>query len=156
MSFRLFELAKFPKDMPNDHANGHREIEEAAAMKHLKKLRGPVTIGILATVLFLASPAMTEESSIVCNRTVKVQVVALDQPWMWNRLGAAQPGGMIYALYGDVVKMTGMEANYLIPIICRLTSVRRRLRNWPATYDCATISELVRWSCEPTRGTALR
>jgi hypothetical protein len=104
VSFRLFELAKFPKDMPNDHANGHREIEEAAAMKHLKKLRGPVTIGILATVLFLASPAMTEESSIVCNRTVKVQVVALDQPWMWNRLGAAQPGGMIYALYGDVVK----------------------------------------------------
>ena len=72
-------------------------------MKHLKKLRGPVTIGIVATVLFLATPAMTEESSVVCNRTVKVQVVALDQPWMWNRLGAAQPGGMIYALYGDVV-----------------------------------------------------
>ena len=72
-------------------------------MKHLKKLRGAVTIGIVATVLFLASPAMTEESSVVCNRTVKVQVVALDQPWMWNRLGAAQPGGMIYALYGDVV-----------------------------------------------------
>src|SRR5208282_1792486 len=89
--------------MPNDHANGHREIEEAAAMKHLKKLRGAVTIGIVATVLFLASPAMTEESSVVCNRTVKVQVVAVDQPWMWNRLGAAQPGGMIYALYGDVV-----------------------------------------------------
>ena len=38
----------------------------------------------------------------ICNRTIKVQVVALDQPWMWNRLGASQPGGMIYALARDV------------------------------------------------------
>ena len=51
----------------------------------------------------LREAAMTEESTVVCNRTVKVQVVALDQPWMWNRLGAAQPGGMIYALYGGSV-----------------------------------------------------
>src|ERR1700722_13133305 len=78
-------------------------------MKHLKKLRGPRTIGIVATVLFLASPAMTEEPSFVCKRTVKAQVVALDQPWMWNRLGAAQPGGMIYALYGDIVRLDGSE-----------------------------------------------
>jgi len=78
-------------------------------MKHLKKFRGLGSIVMIGTVLFLASPAMTEESSFVCNRTVKAQVVALDQPWMWNRLGAAQPGGMIYALYGDIVKWDGGE-----------------------------------------------
>jgi hypothetical protein len=45
-----------------------------------------------------------------CNRTIKVQVVALDQPWMWNRLGASQPGGMIYALARDVVKSADNKA----------------------------------------------
>jgi hypothetical protein len=54
-----------------------------------------------------ASPAVTQESPPICNRKIKVQVVALDQPWMWNRLGAAQPGGMIYALARDVVKADG-------------------------------------------------
>jgi hypothetical protein len=54
-----------------------------------------------------ASPAVTQDSPALCNRTIKVQVVALDQPWMWNRLGAAQPGGMIYALARDVVGKDG-------------------------------------------------
>ena len=36
-------------------------------------------------------------------RTVKAHVVALDQPYMWNRLGASQPNAMIYALARDVV-----------------------------------------------------
>lgn len=49
-----------------------------------------------------ASPASAKYSPPICNRTIKVQVVALDQPWMWNRLGASQPGGMIYALARDV------------------------------------------------------
>ena len=34
---------------------------------------------------------------------VKAQVVALDQPFMWNRLGTAMPSGMMYALRSDVV-----------------------------------------------------
>ncbi len=50
-----------------------------------------------------ALAAVTQDSPRICNRTIKVQVVALDQPWMWNRLGAAQPGGMIYALARDIV-----------------------------------------------------
>jgi hypothetical protein len=49
-------------------------------------------------------PAPAKNSPPTCNRTIRVQVVALDQPWMWNRLGASQPGGMIYALARDVVK----------------------------------------------------
>jgi hypothetical protein len=37
------------------------------------------------------------------DRTIKAHVVALDQPFMWNRLGASQPSAMIYALAQDVV-----------------------------------------------------
>ena len=36
-------------------------------------------------------------------RVVVAKVVALDQPWMWNRLGASQPQGMMFALECDVV-----------------------------------------------------
>ena len=78
-------------------------------MKHLKKLSKPCAIGVLALIGSFGSVATAEESSFACNRTVNAQVIALDQPWMWNRLGAAQPGGMIYALYGDVVKLDGSE-----------------------------------------------
>ena len=36
-------------------------------------------------------------------RTITAHVVALDQPFMWNRLGASQPNGMVYALARDIV-----------------------------------------------------
>ncbi|MDP1557118.1 MAG: hypothetical protein Q8L84_16795, partial [Hyphomonas sp.] len=39
----------------------------------------------------------------VCSRTVKADVVALDQPLMFNRMGAQNVNGMIYALRSDVV-----------------------------------------------------
>ena len=35
--------------------------------------------------------------------TVYAEVVALDQPWWFNRLGASQPSGMMFALLRDVV-----------------------------------------------------
>jgi hypothetical protein len=47
----------------------------------------------------VAAPAPTP----VCNRTIKADVVALDQAIMFNRLGAMNPNGMIYALKQDVV-----------------------------------------------------
>jgi hypothetical protein len=42
-----------------------------------------------------------------CERTVRARVVALDQPFFFNRLGAHQPGGMVYALERDVVATGG-------------------------------------------------
>src|SRR5438270_11837057 len=38
-----------------------------------------------------------------CNRTIRADVVARDQPYSLTRLGASQPGGMIFALRDDVV-----------------------------------------------------
>ncbi|MFP3939608.1 MAG: copper oxidase [Thermoanaerobaculia bacterium] len=53
---------------------------------------------LLATgVLLIASPAQA-----TCNRQIKADVVALDQVYFWNRYGAVQPHGMIYALKRDV------------------------------------------------------
>ncbi|MEN3371005.1 MAG: manganese oxidase [Verrucomicrobiota bacterium] len=78
-------------------------------MRYRNILRSYGAIVLLAFAL--GPPAWAKESPIICNRTIKVQVVALDQPWMWNRLGAAQPGGMIYALARDVV--TNMDGSPL-------------------------------------------
>src|ERR1041385_4779106 len=47
----------------------------------------------------LALPSPTP----VCERSIKADVVALDQVIMFNRLGAVNPNGMIYALKKDVV-----------------------------------------------------
>ena len=41
-----------------------------------------------------------------CNRTITADVVALDQPFYYNRLGAIQANGMIYALRRNVVEKT--------------------------------------------------
>ena len=41
-------------------------------------------------------------------RTITAKVVALDQPFFYNRLGAVNPAGMIYALKRDVVDAAGV------------------------------------------------
>ena len=48
-------------------------------------------------------PLVAQEEPATCQRTVYAEVVALDQPFMWNRLGTAQPNGMMFALKTDVV-----------------------------------------------------
>lgn len=52
-----------------------------------------------AEVLALPSPTPVP----ACARTIKANVVALDQVIMFNRLGAVNPNGMIYALKQDIV-----------------------------------------------------
>src|SRR5215204_4138560 len=45
----------------------------------------------------------------VCARTIKADVVALDQAIMYNRLGTVNPGGMIYALKKDLVAIDPLK-----------------------------------------------
>jgi len=47
------------------------------------------------------------QGGAACVRTISADVVALDQAFFWNRLGAAQPQGMIFALLEDVVPLQG-------------------------------------------------
>ncbi|HEX5886524.1 MAG TPA: hypothetical protein VFY67_18425, partial [Pyrinomonadaceae bacterium] len=48
-------------------------------------------------------PLPTPTPTAVCSRIIKADVVALDQVITYNRLGAVNPGGMIYALKQDIV-----------------------------------------------------
>lgn len=54
-----------------------------------------------------ATSTATAPPVVACTRTLKADVVAFDQPYLFNRLGAARPGGMIYALRGDVQPISG-------------------------------------------------
>jgi hypothetical protein len=57
-----------------------------------------------------ASPSAT------CARTIKASVVALDQVFFWNRLGALEPQGMMFALRHNVVPKSGngsLRAGYV-------------------------------------------
>jgi len=81
-------------------------------MKIFKQLGGTVLAAALALGLAPGAAKGADEAKatpLICNRTIKAEVVAIDQPWMWNRLGAAQPGGVLYALYGDIVQLDGKE-----------------------------------------------
>jgi manganese oxidase len=50
-----------------------------------------------------AKPAAAPQPPPPCARTINADVVALAQPYMLNRLGAAMPGGLIFALRRDTV-----------------------------------------------------
>ena len=59
-----------------------------------------LAVGMLALAA-ISVPAAAQ----TCNRNLTANVVALDQVFFWNRLGAVQPQGMMYALERDVVEI---------------------------------------------------
>ncbi len=64
-------------------------------------------LGMAMLWLFAGAGKVSAQTEVVPNcgpqNTKVANVVALDQPFMWNRLGAAQPQGMIFALRRDIV-----------------------------------------------------
>lgn len=62
--------------------------------------KGPV---LTSLVLALLGWETTSEAAVQCQRTLVANVVALDQPLMFNRLGAQNANGMMFALREDVV-----------------------------------------------------
>ncbi|HWM91603.1 MAG TPA: copper oxidase [Thermoanaerobaculia bacterium] len=69
------------------------------------RIRLPHLLSILA---LLALPSLTTAQTVPdgCARLIKADVVALDQVFFWNRLGAVQPQGMMFALRRDVCTET--------------------------------------------------
>ncbi len=71
-------------------------------------LRGVPLLGLIsaatAAIFGLAGPGEAAGNGPSCARTITANVVALDQPLMFNRLGAQNVNGMIYALRRDVVE----------------------------------------------------
>ena len=91
-----------------------------------RKRRLPFLLTFLSLVLLsgFSAQAQTETTTIIdpvvdilpapsptpaCARTIKADVVALDQVIMYNRLGTVNPGGMIYALKKDVVAIDPLK-----------------------------------------------
>jgi hypothetical protein len=62
--------------------------------------RCAILLAFLLLLLFLLGPGAAAAQT--CNRTLVADVVAFDQVFFWNRLGAVQPQGMMYALRRDV------------------------------------------------------
>jgi manganese oxidase len=75
----------------SDHCKTHRKFTHSTTAWQLAA----------AVAALLASTQAG--AAIVCARTLTADVVAFDQPLMWNRLGASNVNGMMYALKRDVV-----------------------------------------------------
>ncbi len=58
---------------------------------------------LLVVAWLIAMPQTASAQANGCERTLRANVVALDQVFFWNRLGAVEPQGMIYALRRDIV-----------------------------------------------------
>jgi hypothetical protein len=66
--------------------------------------------------------------SCAAGNTVTANVAALDQPYMLNRLGAAMPQGMVFALMTDVVNLSGQSCS---KVACQAGAVRLRADKRP-------------------------
>src|SRR5205085_4088006 len=65
--------------------------------------------GLCITILGLLFSCVSYAATNDCARTIYAKVVALDQPYLVNRLGAAMPEGMVFALERDVVPKSGTD-----------------------------------------------
>jgi hypothetical protein len=61
-----------------------------------------IALGLFGLSLLAAGATRAQ-----CTNTITADVVALDQPFFWNRLGAVEPQGMVFALRRDVVPIPG-------------------------------------------------
>jgi len=76
----------------------------------LERFNGNSTVcfAALGLVAALLAPGIAQAQA-PCNRTITAKVVAIDQPIMYNRLGAQNINGMVFALRRDVIdKTTGL------------------------------------------------
>ena len=71
----------------------------------LRQCQSLFASGCAAVVVLMAVSGAHGQTAppVNCDRTVKADVVALDQVIIYNRLGAINPAGMMYALKSDIV-----------------------------------------------------
>ena len=69
-------------------------------------MRRPILFVFIALLFFVS---MASAAPPGCDRVVKADVVAIDQPYFLNRLGAAMAEGMMFALKRDVVPADGSK-----------------------------------------------
>jgi hypothetical protein len=100
----------------------------------------------LSGLLLLAMSGPSEGQPVRCQRQLTANVVALDQVFFYNRLGAVNPAGMIYALRRDVVDTatgrTEVQGGVLAPgrVALRADKRPRPLVLRMNVRDCLTIN----------------
>src|SRR3990170_674314 len=71
---------------------------------------------LMAAAALAATFAVSEaQAAISCARRVTANVVVIDKPLMYNRLGAGNVNGMMYALKRDVVTVADFCPDGTIP-----------------------------------------
>ncbi len=91
--------------------------------RHRRWIYWPAIALALLVITSIAAPAVepayvpspTPVTLSQCENIVTANVVALDQVYYWNRLGAYQPQGMMYALERDVVHVNQDESSCSAP-----------------------------------------
>jgi manganese oxidase len=76
---------------------------DANPSTHILFLMTPLVLLFMAVAVTAQVGEQVPAPTPACERTVKADVVALDQVIMYNRLGTVNPAGMIYALKQDIV-----------------------------------------------------
>ncbi|KAF5407342.1 MAG: hypothetical protein Udaeo2_25520 [Candidatus Udaeobacter sp.] len=102
------------------HKNGHSNITPDFVS----------CVAVILLFLWTAGPASAQPQ---CKRTITASVVALPQPIMLNRLGAAIPDGLIFALKSDTESNSG-------PTQLKPTKRPRPLVLRANVGDCLTIT----------------
>jgi hypothetical protein len=79
----------------------------AGSMNHhlrfVSRLAALFSLAAILTALPLFAQDTFPPIPVNCERSIVADVVAFDQVFFWNRLGAVEPQGMIYALRNDIV-----------------------------------------------------
>ncbi|HEX8692439.1 MAG TPA: hypothetical protein VF746_08480 [Longimicrobium sp.] len=109
----------------------------------------------LALAAALAATVAAGEAAAQCERTIRADVVALDEAIFYNRLGARDPDAMMYALQQDVEGLPG-EDGVRQPPGPGTVRLRQNKRPRPITLrmnvgDCLQI-HLINWLSPNPRG----
>src|SRR3954468_8132395 len=99
-------------------AEGGDEMYSPTTSRFVRRTGWLIVAIVVATALGLPAGVAGQ----TCTRTLTADVVAFDQVFFWNRFGAVQPQGMMYALRRDVVPISG---SVLSPGNVRLRSDKR-------------------------------
>ena len=86
-----------------------REMSEIRIAAVRRQLALYASFILLTGISFFGSPAHAQVSQEFCKRNLSVDVVAFDMPLMFNRLGAQNINGMMYALRRDVVDKSSQQ-----------------------------------------------
>ena len=113
----------------------------------------------LIGLLLLMGLGAESQAAIQCERTLVANIVALDQPLMFNRLGAQNVNGMMFALRNDVVDAAGVllsEGGAAVPgqVSLRPDKRPRPLVLRVAAGDCLTVNlhNLLAFQANPNGG----